>query len=50
MTENERIVTEQDKIDLLQWILDHSSGGGSWRRVIIQKMGELEDGIKKDTV
>lgn len=34
-------------IKLLEWILNHSSGGGTWRRVIMMKIEELEDKIKE---
>lgn len=31
----------------LQWVLDNASGGGSWRRIIITRIGSIETEIKE---
>lgn len=30
-------------IDALEWLQKHASGGGDWRRKIVQKIGELSE-------
>ena len=43
--DQELVLSQNNEFDIkireLQWVLDHASGGGDWRRVIEMRIGEL---------